>query len=192
MSKQQQTIKTKDGLHEYPVDFVREYFINSDESLKDMAIQLNLPLAVVQLHAKQGMVSWYQLQEARMEERMTLFRLKDIDSLMSTHSYLDDAQFLTLAQYKGHMEFLKQYVLKHGHLFAVDDEGNIRYDSTGSPIYMPIPNTPKHFMAIEGFLRIKEGTKMAMNHLYEQSQKSKDKNEMIDIEDDPIFREVKS
>lgn len=188
--KKLSSIKTTDGKHEYPVDFVREFFINSDKNLEDMALQLNLPVPVVQLHARQGMVSWYQLQEARMEERMTLFRLKDIDSLMGTHSHFEDKHFIALAQQKGLDEWYKQYLTKHGHLFAVDEQDNIRHDSYGVPILLPVLNS-KHLIGFDGLMKLKENTKMAMNHLYEETQRNKNEPEVLDIDDDPIFREVK-
>ena len=189
MPLQPRSIKTTDGKQEYPIDFVRNYFINSDESIEEVALQLNLPVALVQVHARQGLESWYKLKSDKLEARMRYFLSLNIDNLMETHSLLEDGHFLTLAQYKGVQEFLKQYLVKHGHLFAVDEQDVIRKDSYGMPIPLPLPNHPKHFMALEGFLKLKEGTKLAMNDLYEESKKQKKQSDVIDVESDEIFQE---
>ncbi len=178
-----------DGKQDYPIDFVRKYFVNSDESIEEVAMQLSLPVELVQLHARQGMESWYKLKSDKLEERMKYFLTVNIDNLMETHSLLEDGHFLTLAQFKGLQEFLKQYLVANGHLWAMDDEGQIRKDSYGIPIHLPLPNTPKHFMALEGYLKLKEGTKMAMNHLHEERKNGKNTQGIIDVEDDDVFKE---
>lgn len=181
-------IPTVDGLQSYPADIVREMYINSDKTIEDLAREMNLPVATVELYSKSGMQTWYQLKQSRLGERLKYFLDVNVDNLMETHSHLEEMHFLTLVQFKGMQTFLKGYYLKHGHLFRVNEDGEMSLDTYGVPIPVPIPNAPKHFMALEGFLRLKEGTKQAMNHVFETTKKG-DKPDVLDIDDYGIFEE---
>lgn len=180
-------IATKDGTRTYPVDFVREYFVNTDKSVEELAIQLNLPTEVVEHHARQGMQSWYALKHEKLAERLAHFLNVNIDNLTETHSLLEDGHFLKIVQLKSQQEYLKGYYLKNGHLFRIEEDGEISKDSYGLPIPLPLPDSPKDFMVLEAFLKIKEGTKQALNQVYEQTKKDSKKPEVIDV--DAYFEE---
>lgn len=179
-------IATLDGKRDYPVDFVREFFINSDTSLEEMALQMKLPLNVVQAHARNGLQSWYKLKQDKLEARLKYFMDVNVDNLIETHSMLEEGHLLTLIQFKGTQQFLKEYYMRNGHLFRVNEDGEISMDAYGMPIPMPIPNTPKHFMALEGFFKLKDGTKKELNHLYE-TVKNAEKEDVVDVEAYNVF-----
>jgi hypothetical protein len=145
-------IKTTDGKAEFSIDSIRELYINSDKTLEELSIQMNLPVEVVKRHAEQGMQSWYKLKQDKFADRMKYFMTVNIDNLTETHSLLEDGHFLTIVQMKGLQERLKEHYMKHGHLFRVDGNGDICLDPYGMPITLPIPNSPKHFMALESCL----------------------------------------
>lgn len=182
-------IKSLDGKVEYSVDFVRDRFMKSPDNLEQLATEMNLPVEVVKHHAMLGPISWMQLKQETLAKRLQHFANLDTEDLLETHSALEDGHFLTLAQLKMTQQFLKKYLDRYGHLWKVDETGEISLDPYGMPIPLPIPNSPKHFMALEGYLRLKEGTKQAMNHMYEQL-KEKEKPTVIDIEEDDIFKET--
>jgi len=179
-------LRSQDGKHEYPVDFVRELFINSDKNVEDLAVQLNLPLSVVEQHAKRGLQSWYQMKHVKFAERMRYFMDVNVDNLMETHSVLEDGHFLQLVQLKGMQLFLKNYYAARGHLFRVNEDGEISLDGYGLPIPLPLPNGPKDLLALEGLLKLKEGTKAAMNQIYQATQDAQ-KTDVVDVDSYGLF-----
>jgi hypothetical protein len=181
-------IKTLDGTKEYPVDTVREQFINSDDTLETIALELNLPISIVQSHARQGMQSWYEMKNNHLAERLKYFMNLNVDNLVESHSVLEEGHWLTLAQIKGQQFFLKKYLEQYGHLFRVDEDGEISKDPYGAPIPMPLPNTPKHFMALEGFLKLKEGTKAALQQVQAVNEERR-KPTVMDVEATGLFDE---
>lgn len=181
------SIKTLDGQREVTVDQVRLAFINSDANIEEIAAQMNLPVATVRHYAEQGLEAWHELRQARLTARMNYFMNFDIDNVMETHSTLEDAHFLELIQIKDAQKFLKAYYLTNGHLYMMVD-GEIKLDNYGMPIPMPLPNTPKHLMQLEGVMKLKETTKQFMNNLHEVSKKEGKKDiEIIDVDNYGIF-----
>lgn len=47
---------------------------------------------------------------------------------------------------KCRIEYLVRHYQAHGHLFAVDDEGEILEDGLGNPISLKIPNAPSQLL----------------------------------------------
>lgn len=173
-------VPTKSG--NYSLDFVKHLFINSDLSVDELASQMNVSVDVIKHHAKQGLKNWYDLKKENFPARMRHFIESDLDNLVETHSALDDGHWLTIVQIKGYQQFLKDYFAKNGHLFRLNEDGEISMDTYGMPIPLPLPNTPKHFMALEAFLKMKEGTKAALNQVFEESKKGT-QSDVVDVKD---------
>jgi hypothetical protein len=173
-------IPASDG-KKYTSDFVKHCFINSDSSIEEIASQMNLSVELVKYHANQGLKSWYDLKKEHFPIRLQTFMESDLDNLVETHAALDDGHWLTIVQMKSYQEFLKNYYAKNGHLFRMNEDGEISMDTYGLPVLLPLPNTPKHFMALEGYLKMKEGTKGALNQIQER-YKTEGKTEIIDVD----------
>ncbi len=171
---------------EYAIDYVRELFINSDKSVEDLAVQLNMPVEVVEAQARKGLRSWYKLKQDKLETRMQYFLDVNIDNLMETHSILEDGHLLQIIQMKGTQDFLKAYYAKNGHLFMIKEDGEIATDAYGMPIPLPLPTGPKQLLALDGLLKLKDGTKREMNHIYEAAKEAK-KNAQVNVESYDIF-----
>lgn len=165
----------------YTADFVKHCFINSDSSIEEIASQMNLSVELVKYHANQGLKSWYDLKKEHFPIRLQTFMESDLDNLVESHSVLDDGHWLTIVQMKSYQQVLKDYYAKHGHLFRMNDDGEITKDTYGLPVLLPLPNSPKFFIALESYLKMKEGTKGALNQIQER-YKTEGKTEVIDVD----------
>ena len=172
----------------YAIDDVREAFINSEGNIEELALQLNIPPKTIEAYARHGLKSWFKMKQDKLENRMQYFLDVNIDNLMETHSVLEEGHLLQIIQMKGTQDFLKHYYLKHGHLFLVDSEEQIAVDAYGMPIPLPLPTGPKQLMALDGLLKLKDGTKKEMNLIHDQIKESRKKQD-IRVDDLDIFIE---
>jgi hypothetical protein len=186
-------VKTLNKDKEYPVDILRKLYINTDETLEQIAREFSMPLDQLELMAKSEEKSWHQLKEETKHDRLEYFRAIAEDNGIETISVVEELHLVTIVDMRSKINFLKKYYKEHGDLYARNSEKEILLDGRGQPISLSIPNSVKDLLSLQGILKLKDESRESVKKLMASDPAprkiSNNQENVIDVSQYGIFKD---
>lgn len=124
--------------------YLKALFITSDDSFDDFCKKWNV--------SDTHVLSYYRAEDWEALRRKSIEDASEVAEMLVQEQVEDafdlEVQITALMNLdlKCRVEHLFRHLRAHGHLFALDDSGEVIKDSFGNPVSLKIPNTPSELM----------------------------------------------